>query len=97
MANLDVSYQDLQDVAGKLKSGQHDAEVLMDGLRKLVRNLVDTGFKTDKASVQFDLSYDEFNEGVKKTLGGLEGMAGYLTTAAETLADVDDKLAKGLK
>jgi uncharacterized protein YukE len=97
MANLDVSYQELESAAGKLKAGQKDAEALMDQLKKVVQELVASGFQTDKASVQFETSYTEFNDGVKKTLGGLEGMAGYLETASTTLADVDDKLAQGLK
>ncbi|MFT4122624.1 MAG: WXG100 family type VII secretion target [Microbacteriaceae bacterium] len=97
MANLNVSYQELESAAGKLKAGQADAESLLEQLKKVVQELVASGFQTDKASVQFETSYSEFNEGVKKTIGGLEGMAGYLTTAADTLADVDEKLAQGLK
>lgn len=97
MANIDVNYQDLYDAADKLRTGQSDAETLMGQLKTVVTNLTSGGFKTDKSSVQFETSYDEFNTGVKKTLEGLEGMAGYLKTAADTLKDVDEQLAKGLQ
>jgi len=97
MANVDVDYQAMYDAEGKLKAGQIDLEAVLTDLKKVVTNLVSSGFQTDAASVQFDTSYDEFNTGVKKTIEGLEGMAGYLKTAADTYKDVDEQLAKGLK
>lgn len=97
MANVSVSYQEMQDQATKLNNGRVDIESQLSALKTQIEGLVAGGFVTDSASDAFRTSYEEFNSGVSKALEGLDGMATYLNKAAETFADVDTQLASALK
>jgi WXG100 family type VII secretion target len=97
MANVNVTYEEMRTAATKLKNGQAEIEGTLSNLRSLVRELVSGGYVTDKSSVAFDSSYDEFDKGANKTIEGLTGMGEYLTKAAQALQDTDEQLASALK
>lgn len=97
MAGLNVTYEEMDNAAKKLTSAQTEIEGTLGQLKRMIETLVSEGFVTDSASVQFDTSYEEFNDGVTKTVAGLEGMSNYLTTAAETLQQTDVELGNALK
>jgi WXG100 family type VII secretion target len=97
MTNLNVTYQDMRDAATKLTGGKHDIETKLRELKSLVDSLVNGGYVTDKSSKAFDSSYTEFNDGVTKTIEGLEGMSDYLNKAADALEDTDSQLANAIK
>ncbi|KRV50886.1 type VII secretion protein [Wenjunlia vitaminophila] len=86
----------MRDAAKKLQNGQQEIEQKLADLKKLVTSLVNGGYVTDRSSKQFDQSYDEFNEGAKKTIEGLDGMGKFLESAADAFERADDELAKGL-
>jgi WXG100 family type VII secretion target len=95
--NVSVTYQDMRDAGTKLHNGQTEIEQKLADLKKLVNSLVNGGYVTDRSSKQFEQSYDEFNEGAKKTIQGLEGMGKFLNSAADAFEKADEELAKGLK
>lgn len=97
MANLNVTYADMEDAAKRIKAGQTDIEGKLRELKSLVDALVNGGYVTDASSVAFNTSYSEFNDGATKTISGLEGISEYLTKAAEVLRSTDEELAKALK
>lgn len=97
MANINVTYADMQDAAKRLTAGQSDIESKLTELKNLVNNLVTGGYVTDTSSKAFDASYTEFNEGATKTISGIEGISQYLTAAADALQSTDEELAKALK
>jgi WXG100 family type VII secretion target len=97
MANVNVTYQEMQDQATKLASAKEDIENQLNSLKAQVDSLVGGGFVTDTASGQFQSSYEEFNTGAKECIKGLEGMGTYLTKAAQAFQDVDQQLASALK
>lgn len=96
MANVNVTYHQMQDAATRLNHGRSEIDDLLGRLKSLVDSLVSEGYVTDSSSKQFQSSYDEFNTGAKNTIAGLEGMAQYLTTAAQTFQDADTQLASAL-
>ncbi|MGN6608481.1 MAG: WXG100 family type VII secretion target [Jatrophihabitans sp.] len=96
MANLNVTYQDMEDAAGRLVNGQHEIEAKLSELKRLIDGLVAAGYVTDRSSKAFDSSYAEFNDGATKTIGGLEGMSSFLKNAAHALSDTDSQLANSL-
>lgn len=96
MANVNITYQQLHDAAGRLINGQQEIEANLDQLKRLVEQLVGEGYVTDSSSVQFGHAYTEFSTGAKNTIAGLEGMARYLNTAATTFQDADTQLAGAL-
>ncbi len=96
MANVNVTYDQMQSAADRLNSGRAEIDDMLTQLKALVEQLVQDGYVTDSSSVAFRTSYEEFTTGAKATIGGLEVMAQYLTTAAQTFRDVDQQLSSAL-
>jgi WXG100 family type VII secretion target len=95
-ANLNVTYDEMRTAARQLRSGQTDIEGKLEELARLVAGLVSGGYVTDRSSKAFDAAYTEFNDGVRKTVAGLEGMSSYLEQAAQAMEDTDSQLASSL-
>jgi WXG100 family type VII secretion target len=97
MPNLNVTYADMQSAASQLQSGEAQVEADLARLKRLVDNLVASGYVTDSSSKQFEASYTEFNSGATKMIQGLNGMSQYLNAAAKAFAETDTQLAAALK
>jgi len=97
VANLNVTYGDMQTAAGQLRSGETQINSDLARLKKLIDNLVASGYVTDSSSKQFQISYEEFNSGATKMIAGLNGMGQYLDTAAKAFHETDAQLASALK
>jgi WXG100 family type VII secretion target len=97
MANVNVTFQQMEDAATKLNNGRVEIDNMLGQLKNLIDGLVGDGYVTDSSSKAFQSSYETFTHGAKETISGLEGMAGYLKTAAQTFQDADSQLANALK
>lgn len=97
MANVNVTYADMQSAANQLRSGESQIEGDLAKLKKLIDNLVASGYVTDSSSKQFEASYTEFNTGATKMIQGLNGMGQYLDSAAKAFHETDAQLAAALK
>lgn len=97
MANVNVTYQDLRDVARQLLAGRDALETTLTDLSNAVNMLTANGFQTDQASVAYRDSFDQFTQGTKQAVGGLEGLSAFLTQAADTLEQTDQGLASGIR
>ena len=97
MANVNVTYADMQSAANQLRSGESQIEGDLAKLKKLIDNLVASGYVTDASSKQFEASYTEFNTGATKMIQGLIGMGQYLDSAAKAFHETDAQLAAALK
>ena len=93
MANLNVSYQDMQTEATALRQGQADINDKLTQLRTRIQNLVTSGFVTDAASGAFNQAYEQFNNGATQTISALESLATNLQSMADTLQQTDQELA----
>ena len=96
MANISVSYEELNSSAARLNSGRDDINTKLAELQSLITGLVSSGFVTDKSSGAFQASYEQFTQGAKATINGLDGLGTYLSNAASTLSEVDAALAARL-
>ena len=96
MANVNVTYQQMEDAAGRLTNGRTEIDGMLGQLQSLVEQLVADGYVTDSSSKNFQASYDEFTQGAKKTIEGLDGMAACLSQAAAAYRDADAQLASAL-
>ncbi len=97
MPNLNVTYDEMRNAAGRLRTGQGEIEGKLGELKSMIDGLVNDGYVTDRSSKAFDQSYTEFNDGVRKTVEGLDGMAQYLEQAAQALQETDEALANALR
>lgn len=97
MANINVSYQDLQDAAARLNAGQEDITGRLNELKAFIESLVSSGFVTDQASVAFQEQYTQFTTGATQTISALAGLSSFLNQTASVLADVDSSLASTIR
>lgn len=93
MADVNVTYEQIEAVAGQLSSGHDEITQRLSQLKAVVDQLVETGFVTDSASKHFQQAYEEFNSGVVQTIEGLDGMSKFLTAAARAFQDQDQQLS----
>lgn len=96
MANVNVTYDDLRNQASQLRNGQRAIEDQLSQLKSQIDNLVSSGYVTDKSSKAFDSTYTEFNHGATQTIQAIDGMAGFLESAASTLESTDEQLASSI-
>lgn len=96
MANINVSFTDLNSAADRLTSGRDEIYHQLTALQSQVATLVGSGFVTDKTSTAFQHAYDTFTKGARDTVSGLDGLGAFLRRTATTLADVDQQLAARL-
>ncbi|MGL5811299.1 MAG: WXG100 family type VII secretion target [Nocardioides sp.] len=97
MADLNVTYAEMESAASNLVSGKADIEARLTQLKANIDNLVSSGYVTGKSSPAFHAAYDEFNTGVLKTIEGLDGMSQFLTAAARAMSDTDEQLANAIR
>ena len=96
MANLNVTYDELEAAGTQLDNGRADLDAKLNDLRRQIEALVSSGYVTDKSSKAFEAEYQQFTQGAQQAVSGLEGLASYLRGAAETLRSTDQALASKL-
>lgn len=96
MANMNVSYQELNSNADRLVAGRDEINTTLTKLQAQISALVSAGFTTDKSSGAFADAYNRFTTGAQNTIGGLNDLAQFLRTTAQTLGEVDAQLASRL-
>ncbi|GAA1444110.1 WXG100 family type VII secretion target [Leifsonia poae] len=93
MANINVSYQELNGNADRLIAGRDEINSTLAKLQSQISALTAAGFTTDKSSGAFADAYTRFTSGAQNTIGGLNDLSQFLRTTAQTLQDVDAQLA----
>jgi len=83
----------MESTATKLDDGKESIDSLLDELQGHVDDLVQEGFKTEKASGKFQDGYDELTTGMKDASEGVSDMAQALRDMAQAIRDLDDQLA----
>ncbi|WP_241740902.1 WXG100 family type VII secretion target [Streptomyces sp. L2] len=95
--DADLTYAEMEKVAGDLIKDMHDLEDKIKNIEKRVGNLVEQGFTTQKASGAYDDSVKEFTKGAAKTIHGLHGLSSFLKKAKEAYEQLDEQLAQQAK
>lgn len=93
MANINVSYQELTGKADLLVAGRDEINATLSKLQGQISALVAQGFTTDRSSGAFADAYSRFTSGAQNTIGGLNDLAAFLRSTAQTLQDVDAQIA----
>ncbi|WP_345761138.1 WXG100 family type VII secretion target [Diaminobutyricibacter sp. McL0608] len=96
MANINVSYQEINGNADRLVVGRDEINSTLTKLQSQISALTAAGFTTDKSSGAFADAYNRFTSGAQNTIGGLDDLAQFLRTTAQTLQEVDASLAARL-
>lgn len=96
MANINVTFQDMEQAAQRMQQEAEDMRGKLDQLRAMVEHLVQDGYVTDKSSKRFEEAHKELDTGGKQVMEGLTGIGDYLKQAAEALRRTDEELANAL-
>lgn len=97
MANINVTYDDLRTAADQLTSGQGDIDSRLNDLKAYVDNLVSEGYVTSASSGAFQEQYQQFTVSAKNTISAIEGLSGFLRSAADALQQTDEQLASTIR
>ncbi|WP_419995861.1 WXG100 family type VII secretion target [Streptomyces boninensis] len=92
--DLDVTYEDMRAAAKKMNREKEKIEDKLNDLKTYIDGLLEKGFVTRKASKKFGEDFTEFKQGMSKTNEGLDGLAKYLETAADSFEQLDQELGK---
>jgi len=97
MANMNVTYSEMKDAAGRIRMGKDDINAKLLELGTMVDGLVAGGFQTDQASKAYDQKFDEYTASTTKIIDALDGLAMFLDQAAETLERTDGELSSSIQ
>lgn len=97
MANVNVTYDEMNSAAGRLRTGQQTLTDTLTDLKRQVDELVGAGFVTDQASGAFQTTYETFTTSSTQAVSAIDGLAGFLESAATSLSEVDSSLAKAIQ
>lgn len=93
MANMNVTYAEMTSRADQLVAGRDEINTTLQKLQSQISALVAQGFVTDRSSGAYQEAYQRFTTGATNTIGGLNDLAAFLRSTAQTLQDVDAQIA----
>ena len=93
MSNMNVTFGEMTSRADQLVAGRDEINTTLQRLQSQINALVARGFVTDRSSGAFQEAYNRFTSGATNTIGGLDDLANFLRTTAQTLQDVDTQIA----
>jgi WXG100 family type VII secretion target len=97
MANINMTYQEIDQQAMRVDGGRDEIQSTLDKLMSEVQALTASGFVTDQASGAFGDSYQQFTTGAKQCIDGLTGMSSFLRQTSQQMAALDQQLAAGIR
>ena len=97
MANLNVTYDDLRNAGNQLINGKGDLESRLMELKSFIDNLVSGGYVTSASSGAFQEQYAQFTQSATTAVSALDGLSGFLRSAADALQQTDEALANSIR
>lgn len=97
MSNINVSYDSINNAAGRLDQGRDELTMKVQELNALINNLVGEGFVTSQASGAYQAAFETYSNGAKQTIDGLTGLSNFLRKTAQTLQETDQAIASAIQ
>lgn len=97
MANLNITYAEMQDSATRMRNNKNDIDSKLTECKSIVDNLTTSGFVTDQASGKFGEVHTEFVTSANQVMESLEQLSQWLDKAVEAMRDMDQQLAGSLE
>jgi WXG100 family type VII secretion target len=94
MANVNVTYQELEDSARFLLSGENDLKTKFNELKARIDSLTASGFVTDMASGAYSDTYNTFTTNMTTAVSALDTLAQYLMQASQAMQSTDQQLSQ---
>ena len=93
MANITVSYAEIEQAASQLGAGRDEITHKLQSLQAQIGNLVASGFVTDQASGKFNAAYQEYTTSANTVVAKLTEIQSFLTQTASAIRDMDAQIA----
>ncbi len=93
MANINVSYAEMEQAANLLGTGRDEITQKLQALQAQINNLVASGFVTDQASGKFNNAYNEYTTSANTVVAKLTEIQSFLTQTASAMRDMDAQIA----
>ncbi|NLA65690.1 MAG: WXG100 family type VII secretion target [Leucobacter sp.] len=93
MANITVSYAEIEQAASQLGQGREEITAKLQSLQQHIGQLVNSGFVTDQASTKFGTAYSEYTASANAVAAKLQEMQTFLLQTADALRDMDLQIA----
>lgn len=93
MANITVSYSEMESAAARLGTGREEITTQLLALQREIQGLVSSGFVTDTASKKFGSMYDEYTAGANQVIENLSEIQRFITETAGALREMDGQIA----
>ncbi len=93
MANINVSYAEMESAATQLATGRDEITQKLQHLQNQINNLVASGFVTDQASGKFNNAYNEYTTSANTVVNKLTEIQSFLTQTASAMRDMDSQIA----
>lgn len=97
MANITVSYTEMQQAAKDLGTGRDEITTKLKGLQTKITSLVASGFVTDRASARFETAFTEYSTGARTVIEKLAEIEAFLIQTAKAMAELDTQIAGRIK
>ncbi|MEZ0090213.1 WXG100 family type VII secretion target [Streptacidiphilus sp. EB129] len=96
MANMNVTYQEMQDSASRMRNNKSDIDAKLTECKSIVDTLTTSGFVTDQASGKFDEVHTEFVNSANQAMETLDQLSQWLDKAVSAMQDMDTQLTGSL-
>ncbi len=93
MANITVSYEEMNQAAAELRAGHGEIARLLAHMKARIDQLLSAGFVTDQASGKFHEAYLRFTSAANVINDELQEMGFFLSATAQVLHDADAQIA----
>lgn len=93
MANITVSYGEIEQAASQLGAGREEISAKLQSLQPQIANLVASGFVTDQASVKFNSAYTEYTASANAVVNRLNEIQSFLAQTSHSMRDMDAQIA----
>lgn len=97
MANMNVTFGEMNDAATRLDNERQQLVDQLGVLKSFIQSLVSSGFVTDQASGAFNQQYESFTTAATTTINNLTQISQNLRTTAQVLQDTDQEIAARLR
>lgn len=94
MANVNVTYQELEDAARYLLAGESDLKAKFADLKARIDGLTSSGFVTDQASGTYSETYTTFTTNMNTAVSALDTLSHYLLQASQAMQSTDQQLSQ---
>lgn len=96
MADLDISYQKVQDAATKIATIKGDIADALQSASQTVDELIGDGFSTPTASEEYNSSFATFIQNAEAAVTSVEQIELFLRNVVTSFTEADTDLAKPL-